>query len=139
MKKSNLLFLFAALGAVTIFASCGGEEKEANAEPITVSEDAASSETTTTTEENTSSDETPTVASSKDCDEFIKDYEEYVESYVKVLKKYKANPTDMTIVSEYTEMAQKAAEMQTNAEGCNDAKYTAKLLALSNKIAQAAY
>ena len=75
--------------------------------------------------------------SSQDCDKFIKDYEAFVNSYIKLLKKYKANPTDASILTEYTEAAQEAIEMQTNATDCNDAKYVSKLLELANKMAQA--
>jgi hypothetical protein len=77
-------------------------------------------------------------SSSVDCDQFIKDYSDFVDSYVKLLKKYKANPTDASILSEYTEAAQKAAEMQTDASSCTDPKYASKLMELANKIAKAA-
>lgn len=75
---------------------------------------------------------------SHDCGIFIKDYEAFVNSYIKVLKKYKANPNDATILSEYTDALQKASEMQTNAAACTDLKYASKLLDLNNKLAQAA-
>lgn len=71
------------------------------------------------------------------CDQFIKDYEEFANSYIKLLKKYKANPTDASILTEYAEAAQKATEMETNASECNDPKYASKLIELSNKLAKA--
>lgn len=75
---------------------------------------------------------------SVDCDKFIQDYTAFVNSYIKVLKKYKANPSDASILSEYTKMAQKASKLQANSSSCsNDAKYAAKLMELSNKIAKA--
>jgi hypothetical protein len=73
-----------------------------------------------------------------DCDKFIKDYEAFADSYIKLLKKYKANPTDATILTEYTDAAQKAAELQTDASNCTDTKYATKLLEIANKIAKAA-
>ena len=76
--------------------------------------------------------------SSSDCDQFIEDYEDYVNNYIKIIKKMKANPSDMSIMTEYIEMASKAAEMQTGAADCTDAKYAAKLMKLSTKIANAA-
>lgn len=88
---------------------------------------------------NSSGDgESSSSSSSVDCDQFIKDYTAFVDSYIKLLKKYKANPTDASILSEYTEAAQKAAEMQTDASSCSDPKYAAKLMDLANKIAKAA-
>lgn len=77
-------------------------------------------------------------SSSVDCDQFIKDYSDFVDSYVKLLKKYKANPADASLLTEYTEAAQKATEMQTNASNCTDPKYATKLMELANKIAKAA-
>jgi hypothetical protein len=73
-----------------------------------------------------------------DCDKFIKEYEEFTNSYIKLLKKYKANPTDSGILSDYSEAAQKATEMQTNASNCTDAKFSLKLLEIANKITKAA-
>lgn len=85
-----------------------------------------------------SSDESVSASSSTDCDQFITDYEEFIRSYIAILKKYKANPTDASILTEYTEMASKAASMQTDASNCTDAKYAAKLTKLNTKIANAA-
>ena len=71
-----------------------------------------------------------------DCDNFIKEYEAFVNSYIKLNKKYKANPTDVSILSDYTDAAQKAVDMQTQAGDCTDLKYAKKLLELSNKLSQ---
>lgn len=77
-------------------------------------------------------DESPT---NFDCDQFIRDYSDFADSYVKLMKKYKANPNDTSIVSDYTEAAQKALEMQKNASLCSDPKYAAKLIEIAKKIA----
>jgi hypothetical protein len=74
---------------------------------------------------------------SGDCDQFIKDYEEFVNSYIAVIKKMKANPSDMSIMTEYTEMASNAATMQSDAADCTDAKYLTKLSQLAAKMAKA--
>jgi hypothetical protein len=55
-----------------------------------------------------------------------------------MLKKYKKNPTDATILTEYTEAAQKAIKMQNEAANCTDAKYAAQLTKIATKIANAA-
>jgi len=98
-------------------------------------------QTTSTTEnsDNTSAttEETATTSSS-DCDQFITDYEDFINNYIKIIKKMKANPSDMSIMTEYTEMVSKAATMQTDAANCTDAKYASKLLKLASKMASAA-
>jgi hypothetical protein len=75
--------------------------------------------------------------SSSDCDQFIKDYEKFADSYIKILKKYKNNPSDMSILKEYTDCMQEAKDMQTKAQDCNDPKYATKLKNIATKIAEA--
>jgi hypothetical protein len=72
--------------------------------------------------------------SSSDCDQFIKDYEKFADSYIKILKKYKNNPSDMSILKEYTDCMQEAKDMQTKAQDCNDPKYATKLKNIATKI-----
>lgn len=92
-------------------------------------------ETNSISEQQTN--DSDSVESSSDCDKFITDYEEFVTDYIKVLKKYKANPSDTSILTEYTELAQKASEMQSKASDCTDPKYATKLMQLASKIAKA--
>jgi len=73
-----------------------------------------------------------------DCDQFIEDYDAFADSYIKMLKKYKDDPSDASILTEYTEVSQKAIEMQTEAANCTDAKYAAKLTQIAAKLAKAA-
>ena len=75
--------------------------------------------------------------SSSDCDQFIKDYEKFADSYIKIMKKYKNNPSDMSILKEYTDCMQEAKDMQTKAQDCNDPKYATKLKNIATKIAEA--
>lgn len=85
-----------------------------------------------------SGEDNTSIGDSSDCDQFITEYEEFVSEYIMVLKKYKANPSDTSILTEYTELAQKASEMQSQAKDCTDPKYATRLLQLSTKIAKAA-
>jgi len=54
---------------------------------------------------------------------FLKEYEEWVDDYVALVKKYKANPTDTSILTDYTNMANKLSE------------WTAKLDKVENELA----
>jgi hypothetical protein len=72
-----------------------------------------------------------------DCDQFYKQYEAFVDSYSKLLKKYKANPSDLSIIEEYNEAVEKANELQSTANNCDDPKYANKLLELTKKMANA--
>ena len=63
---------------------------------------------------------------------------DYVNSYIAAAKKMKANPSDMSVMTEYSEMAAKASTMQTDAKDCTDPKYAAKLAKIAAKLATVA-
>lgn len=76
--------------------------------------------------------------SSSDCDKYLKEYEKFVLKYIDVLKKYKKNPNDPSVISDYTKMMSNANEWAEKIEDCtNDSKYTAKILEIQTKIANA--
>lgn len=76
--------------------------------------------------------------SSGNCDEFLNGYEEYMDQYIAILKRQKANPTDMSILSEYTTMAAKAGEWTTKTKDCaTDPKFATKYTEIAAKMANA--
>lgn len=125
--------------------SCGGGSEEATSDETTTEETTEGTTEGTTdegtsdeaTEEETSSDES---TSGTDCNKWLDDYEAYMDDYVALVKKYQANPTDMTIMQEYTSMAQKAQSMSSSApEDCaGDAAFAARLAKISAKMSAAA-
>jgi len=96
-----------------------------------------STEDNSTTTASSNNDDTENT--SADCDKFMKDYEAFLNSYIKLLKKYKANPTDATILNEYTEAVEEASKMENNVSLCTDPKYAIKLLELQTKLTKAAF
>ena len=74
-----------------------------------------------------------------DCNQFCTDYEEFANEYVAFMKKYKSNPSDMSIISEYSGMMQKASEMQNNSSDCAaDPSVAARITKALTKIAKSA-
>ena len=77
----------------------------------------------------------------------MKDYEAWVDDYIEIIKKYKDNPTDMSILSDYTEMmseaaewTEKADEIELELEDTDEAlEYTKEVLRIAGKITEAAY
>lgn len=43
-------------------------------------------------------------------DEVLDDYEDYVDTYVVILKKLNADPTDMSVMTEYQELMEKSTD-----------------------------
>ena len=48
--------------------------------------------------------------------QFLRDYEVWVDTYIEFMEKYKDNPTDMSLISEYSEFIQQTAEWAEEAE-----------------------
>lgn len=141
MKKTFLTIAMAAFFSFGMM-SCGGGSEEATSDETTTegtTDEGTSDEATESeaTEEEASSDES---TSGTDCNKWLDDYEAYMDDYVALVKKYQANPTDMTIMQEYTSMAQKAQSMSSSApEDCaGDAAFAARLAKISAKMSAAA-
>jgi len=61
---------------------------------------------------------TPAKSSSSNYDwrQFLKDYEEWVDSYVILLNKYMANPLNLSILTDYLEQMEKLVEWSEKAD-----------------------
>lgn len=78
--------------------------------------------------------------------QFIKEYEAWVDNYIAIVQKYQKNPTDASIMSDYTKMIAEAKDWTERAEKIKDelkdanamADFSAELLRISSKIANAA-
>lgn len=118
-----------------LYAKSSGQEKTNDTEKNSVSAE----ETSTT----------PSSAEGKQWKQFLDDYEDWVDDYIKIVKKYSENPTDTSILSNYTEMVTKLTEWQTKADEMKAeleetsptelAEYSAELLRIAAKISEAAY
>lgn len=113
MKRQNLLILSGII-AMTL-ASCGGStETEAQDSLDDLMENYE--ENLEETDASTQEDEVEIADDSSPSDEWnetLDDYEEYVDNYVSLIKKQKADPTDMSIMTEYQELMQKGTKWST--------------------------
>lgn len=81
--------------------------------------------------------------------EFLDEYSMWVDEYVDIVDKYKNNPTDMTLLTEYTELmgdmaewADKADKIQAELEDVSPSEameYAAELSKIAMKLAKIAY
>lgn len=129
MRKVLTIF-GAILFASTLFTSCGGSnttEPEVKTETIIIKEVPAPA----------SEPAQPVAPAGVDCNQFLKDYSAFADSYIKLVKKRRANPTDPSILIEYTDAAAKALVMQKDAKACTDAEHAAKIMEIANRIAKA--
>lgn len=119
------------------------DEAEDNAEDEELSdEDDFSVDDTASSETNNSSS-----GDDEEWRQFLKDYEEWVDSYIEIIKKYKENPYDMSILSDYTEMVSEMADWTERADEIEQEldstgaslEYSAELLRIAGKLAEAVY
>lgn len=78
--------------------------------------------------------------------EFLKEYEEWVDDYIEIVKKYKENPADLSILTDYTEMVGKLGDWSSRSDEIakelskkpsEAAEYAAELAKIAAKLAQA--
>ena len=97
------------------------------------------------TEESNASEKEP-VVDDAEWKQFLKDYEAWVDDYIALVKKYKANPTDLTILSDYTKMAAEMSDWSARADDIElelkdteaALEYSAELLRIAGKLADVA-
>ena len=145
MKK--LLSIVLALTLVLALAACG--DKTDN--DVESNNDVASIETSNNVDNSAENDEEAPAKTASDAEwkQFLKEYEEWVDEYIEITKKYQDNPSDLSILSDYTDMMTEMAEWTSKAEDMEKeledaspaelAEYSAELLRIAAKIEKAAY
>lgn len=130
MKKLLALFL-ASIMIISLTACTSSSENNENSK----SQEAASSE----------SNQTVTADDAK-WKQFIRDYEAWADDYVQLVKKYKDNPTDLSILSEYTKTvsdlatwSEKAKEIELELKDTSAAlEFSTELLRIAEKLTKVA-
>ena len=122
--------------------ACGAGDKLTN-DSTSTKTNAVSSEI----EENIDSIQTDSQENNNDSaewKEFLKDYENWVDDYIEIVKKQKENPTDLTLLSEYTNMlseltewTEKADDISASIKDTDDAlEYSKEVLRIAGKLAE---
>ena len=81
---------------------------------------------------------TEAATSSNDCEAFIKGYDKFADKYIVMMKKMKANPSDPSLMSEYTGVLTEVSVWIDKAKNCaGDLKFRDRLLEIQKKIDKA--
>lgn len=139
MKKTNSIFLAICFASFFMF-SCGGKKADTKTEGSEMSTDKATESGSGSEAKSSESDKTEDKSGSNSkCDQFLADYEAYINDYLELAKKVKENPQDMSVMTEYTQMAAKASKWANDAKDCSaDAAFAAKYAQLAARMAQKA-
>ena len=120
MKKTKartavgLVLSLVMAATLTLIAGCGSGASNGDVQATAPTETSSSSETTTATPTAPSAD-TTTGSSWDEWKQFLVDYEAWVDDYVVFMDKYAANPTDSSLITDYTAFANEALELQQRA------------------------
>ena len=144
MNIKNLQLAIVASIALS-FTSCGNKSEKETSFDETTEMETSSYDTEEIADEPTAeiSEEKEEVAttskSNNDIDAYLKSYEEYVDQYIKLMKK--AKDGDMSAMTEYAEYMEKAtdlSEKMEKAESEMSSAQMAKFLKIQAKLTQAA-
>ena len=145
MNIKNLQLAIVATIALSL-VSCGNKtEKETSLDEVTTEYETLSPETQEIIDEPTEeiSEEPENIVStskeSNDIDAYLKSYDEYVDQYIKFMKK--AKDGDVSAMTEYAESMEKAtdlSEKMEKAESEMTSAQMAKFLKIQAKLTQAA-
>ncbi len=140
MKKLVCLIL-TVLMIMSLVACNGNDKLDSSSEVIETNSESFESEENVDINQTNSEEESGDSAEWK---EFLKDYEKWVDDYIAIVKRQKENPTDITILTEYTKMladltkwTEKADKIAKSIEGTNDAlEYSKEVLRIAGKLAE---
>ena len=124
-QKMNVMKNFVGLTFLLamLLTSCGNSQ---------IKHDSSDKESTTV-----KSVETGELKDAKNCDEFIEQYETWMDDYLKLLEKYMKNPMDQTLSEQYMKVAQEGMTWMnnwTNIGACaSKEKYQKRFDAISEK------
>ena len=140
MKKTFIIIVSIIL--LMLFTSCGDKQIDAY-DAIDAVENYISEFDT----DANSTDEALEEDESYGWKQFLDEYEAWVDTYIEMSKKYKSNPGDMTIMSEYFDMLTELSDWTTKTQEMQDslsdasaseiAAYSAELARIANKLSNA--
>ncbi|MBP6573687.1 MAG: hypothetical protein KA230_04500 [Flavobacteriales bacterium] len=77
---------------------------------------------------------------SQECVQFLDGYEKYVDDYIALLKDYKSNPTDLSLMERTTNMATEAQVWGNKAPDCkNAAAFLTRQAKIQAKLSMASF
>jgi hypothetical protein len=133
MKKMILISVI--ISALFLLTSCGSNKEEAKEKT-----DVEQKTTKTNQEEEVEEvDISEGQTMSQNCDEFLVEYEKFMQEYIVILKKYQENPSNPAFMTEYMEIAKEAEDWDNKSADCeNDPAFMTKFLEIQLKISEAA-
>lgn len=140
MKK--LLAILLAVMMLFSLTACGAEGNDGKTAQI---ENSSISDNTNTSSELETENKSDISTGDYTWKDYLVDYEKWVDDYIVVLKKHHENPSDLSILSDYSKMVQETAEwaersekIQSDIEDTSEMlEFSSELLKIASKITEA--
>jgi len=89
---------------------------------------------TTTMEEEESGSNSTSASTSSSCEQWLNDYDSWVTKYIAFMRKYKKNPGDMSMLSDYSRLSSEMADWANGNSDCDDAASVARMTQIANRL-----
>lgn len=117
----NLLALIIAVILMACMVGCGNANNDITNNTVAPQSSSVVEDTEDAPEtESIEEEEEEETDSEVNWEEFLSEYEAIIDDYIDVYNKYKDNPTDLTILNDYTELSTKITEWAQKAENMED-------------------
>ena len=80
----------------------------------------------------------PESTSDDPCDQFLTEYENWTNRYLETIRQYKQNPTDMSLVQKFTDMANETTQWSERAPQCTEQRHLDRIEAITQRLTEAA-
>ena len=133
MKKIILISMI--ISALFLLNFCGSNKEEAKEKTY------VEQKTTKTNQEEVEVEvkENKKQTMSQNCDEFLLEYEKFMQKYIAILKKYQENPSNSEFLAEYMKIAKELEDWDNKSADCeNDPAFMAKFWEIQLKISETA-
>jgi hypothetical protein len=88
-------------------------------------------ETTSLKEEESSSNSS---SASSSCEQWLKDYDSWATKYIEFMRKYKKNPADRSMLSDYSRLTSEMTKWANGNSDCDDAASIARMTEIANRL-----
>lgn len=78
--------------------------------------------------------QTSGASSSGSCQQWLNDYDSWVTKYISFMRKYKKNPADASMLSDYSRLTSEMSKWSKGNSGCNDAASVARMTQIANRM-----
>jgi hypothetical protein len=89
---------------------------------------------TTSLEEEESTSNSSSASTSSSCEQWLKEYDSWVTKYIAFMRKYKKNPADMSMLSDYSRLTSEMTKWANGNSDCDDAASIARMTEIANRL-----